>query len=58
MTNLGGLVQRTRPKPARRVICSNPVMFFLNGHTQDTYGQMVVYARLNGVTPPASAPRP
>src|SRR6188768_4292175 len=34
------------------------IMFFLNGHTQDTYGQMVVYARLNGVTPPASAPRP
>ena len=34
------------------------LMFFLNGHTQDTYGQMVVYARLNGVTPPASAPRP
>ncbi len=34
------------------------VMFFLNGHTQDTYGQMVVYLRLNGITPPASAPRP
>ena len=33
-------------------------MFFLIGHTQDTYGQMVVYLRLNGVTPPASAPRP
>ena len=23
-------------------------------HTQDTYGQMVVYLRLNGVVPPAS----
>ena len=34
------------------------IMFFLNGHTQDTYGQMVVYLRLNGQTPPASAPRP
>ena len=34
------------------------IMFFLNGHTQDTYGQMVVYLRLNGLTPPASAPRP
>jgi uncharacterized damage-inducible protein DinB len=33
-------------------------MFFLIGHTQDTYGQMVVYLRLNGLTPPASAPRP
>ncbi len=30
------------------------VMYFLVGHTQDTYGQMVVYVRLNGVTPPAS----
>ena len=30
------------------------VMFFLNGHTQDTYGQMAVYLRLNGVVPPAS----
>lgn len=30
------------------------VMYFLVGHTQDTYGQMVVYARLSGVTPPAS----
>ena len=34
------------------------IMFFLNGHTQDTYGQMVVYLRVNGLTPPASAPRP
>ena len=28
---------------------------FLVGHTQDTYGQMVVYLRLNGLVPPASA---
>ena len=27
---------------------------FLVGHTQDTYGQMVVYLRLNGLVPPAS----
>ncbi len=27
---------------------------FLVGHTQDTYGQMVVYLRLNGFVPPAS----
>jgi uncharacterized damage-inducible protein DinB len=27
---------------------------FLVGHTQDTYGQMVVYMRLNGGVPPAS----
>ena len=31
------------------------VMFFLNSHTQDIYGQMVVYLRLNGGVPPASA---
>jgi uncharacterized damage-inducible protein DinB len=30
------------------------VTWFLIGHTWDIYGQMVVYARLNGVTPPAS----
>lgn len=27
---------------------------FLIGHTWDTYGQMAVYLRLNGVVPPAS----
>jgi len=31
------------------------IMFFLLGHTWDTYGQMAVYLRLNGVVPPASA---
>ncbi|HUR19316.1 MAG TPA: DinB family protein [Vicinamibacterales bacterium] len=35
---------------------------FIGLHTYDHYGQMVVYARLNGVTPggppPTSAPRP
>ena len=30
------------------------VFFFLVSHTQDIYGQMAVYLRLNGVTPPAS----
>jgi uncharacterized damage-inducible protein DinB len=30
------------------------VTWFLIGHTWDIYGQLVVYARLNGVTPPAS----
>jgi uncharacterized damage-inducible protein DinB len=29
-------------------------IYFLMTHSQDTYGQLVVYARLNGVTPPAS----
>jgi hypothetical protein len=30
------------------------VLYFLMTHSQDTYGQLVVYARLNGITPPAS----
>jgi uncharacterized damage-inducible protein DinB len=30
------------------------IFSFLIGHTQDTYGQMAVYLRLNGVVPPAS----
>jgi len=30
------------------------IVYFLMMHSQDTYGQLVVYARLNGVIPPAS----
>ena len=30
------------------------VVWFLLGHSMDTYGQMAVYLRLNGVVPPAS----
>ncbi len=30
------------------------VLYFLMMHLQDTYGQLVVYLRLNGITPPAS----
>ena len=30
------------------------VLYFLMSHSQDTYGQLVVYLRLNGITPPAS----
>ena len=30
------------------------ILYFLMTHSQDTYGQLVVYARLNGITPPAS----
>jgi hypothetical protein len=29
-------------------------LYFLMTHSQDTYGQLVVYARLNGIIPPAS----
>jgi hypothetical protein len=30
------------------------VIYFLLGHAWDIYGQMAVYLRLNGVTPPRS----
>jgi hypothetical protein len=30
------------------------VFYYSLQHTQDIYGQLVVYLRLNGVTPPAS----
>jgi uncharacterized damage-inducible protein DinB len=30
------------------------VVSYVMGHTWDIYGQMVVYLRLNGITPPAS----
>jgi len=30
------------------------VVYYVVGHTWDIYGQMVVYLRLNGITPPAS----
>jgi len=30
------------------------ILYFLMMHTQDTYGQLVVYLRLNGIVPPAS----
>jgi hypothetical protein len=30
------------------------VVYYVAGHTWDIYGQMVVYLRLNGITPPAS----
>ena len=30
------------------------IVYFLMTHSQDTYGQLAVYLRLNGVTPPLS----
>jgi len=30
------------------------ILYFLMEHSQDTYGQLVVYLRLNGITPPLS----
>jgi uncharacterized damage-inducible protein DinB len=34
------------------------IVNFSMQHTQDIYGQLVVYLRLNGITPPASARQP
>ncbi len=50
-TTIQGTIQAPFLGPSTRA----RIMFFLIGHTQDTYGQMAVYVRLNGVTPPASA---
>jgi len=33
------------------------IIYFDMQHSEDLYGQFVVYVRLNGVTPPASRPR-
>jgi uncharacterized damage-inducible protein DinB len=30
------------------------ILYFLMAHSQDTYGQLAVYLRLNGITPPLS----
>jgi len=49
-TTIQGTIQAPFLGPSTRA----RIMFFLNGHTQDTYGQMAVYLRLNGVVPPAS----
>lgn len=48
-------IQQTIEAPFMGPSTRARIMFFLIGHTQDTYGQMAVYMRLNGVTPPASA---
>jgi uncharacterized damage-inducible protein DinB len=44
----------TRFDPFRGQSTRARVVSFVMGHTWDIYGQMVVYLRLNGITPPAS----
>jgi uncharacterized damage-inducible protein DinB len=44
----------TRFDPYRGQSTRARVVSFVMGHTWDIYGQMVVYLRLNGITPPAS----
>jgi len=49
-TSIQGTINAAFMGPSTRA----RIMFFLLGHTWDTYGQMAVYLRLNGVVPPAS----
>jgi len=49
------LIERVMPPPFLGSSASRVRVFYYDlGHTQDIYGQLVVYLRLNGVTPPAS----
>ena len=49
------LNERVAPPPFMGPSASRiRLVYGLVGHTQDIYGQMVVYLRLNGVVPPAS----
>ena len=51
-------VERVMPPPFMGPSASRArIIYFDMQHSNDMYGQFVVYARLNGVTPPASAPR-
>lgn len=50
------LAERVPSAPFMGPTSSRQQMFyFLMTHTQDTYGQLVVYLRLSGITPPFSA---
>jgi uncharacterized damage-inducible protein DinB len=49
------LIERVMPPRFMGPMASRVrIIYFLMVHTEDIYGQMVVYLRLNGVTPPAS----
>lgn len=51
-------VERVMPPPFMGPSASRlRIIYFDMQHSEDMYGQFVVYVRLNGVTPPASRPR-
>ena len=51
-------VERVAPPPFLGPSASRVrTIYFDMHHSEDLYGQFVVYVRLNGVTPPASRPR-
>lgn len=49
------LVERVNGPPFLGSSSRARILYYSIQHTQDTYGQMVVYLRLNGLVPPASA---
>ena len=58
------LIREQTPQSLQEIVQTNAflgpssrarVIYFLIGHSWDIYGQMVVYLRMAGVTPPASA---
>jgi len=51
--NMAELIPGLGPQKAPRVF----VVSFVLAHCNDEYGQMVEYLRMNGIIPPASAPR-
>jgi len=51
-------IERVAPPPFMGPSASRVrIIYFDMQHSEDMYGQFVVYVRLNGVTPPASRPR-
>jgi hypothetical protein len=51
-------VERVAPPPFMGPSASRArIIYFDMQHSNDMYGQFVVYLRLNGGTPPASRPR-
>ena len=51
-------IERVAPPPFLGPSASRVrIIYFDMQHSEDMYGQFVVYVRLNGVTPPASRPR-
>lgn len=48
------LLETIQGPPWIREATRAKMVYYTLGHTQDIYGQMAVYLRMNGITPPAS----
>jgi hypothetical protein len=58
--SMGSLTEQNALDPLKTYFGSQPRIEVAAGvvyHSYDHYGQMVVYARMNGIVPPASRPR-